>query len=149
MRLITLVVLSALMLAACEGSVVRTTVEEEATAKTFAPPAPSMAALYIYRAGHYAWAWPVEVTVVGAVNTRFPVDTFVRVEVPSGPTEVNCLTNARSDHQRREVMADQIRYFQVTLYRGDYGPYCLVSEVAPEVGQAFVRADRRIQSMSP
>src|SRR5947207_15622759 len=130
MRLISLVILSALMLAACEGPVVRTTVEEEAMAKTFAPPPPSLATLYIYRAGNYAWAWPVEVTVVGAVYTRMPVDTFVRVEVPPGPTEVNCLTNARADRQRREVLADQVRYFQVTLYRGEDGPSCLVPEVA-------------------
>src|SRR3954468_10816964 len=149
MRSISLLILSSLMLAACGGPVVRTTVEEEAIGKTFAPPAPSMAAIYIYRAGNYAWAWPVDVSVVGAVKTLFPVDTFVRVEVPPGPIEVNCITNARSDHQRREMAADQIRYFQVTLYRGEYGPYCLVSEATPEVGQAFVRADRRIQSMSP
>ena len=108
-----------------------------------------MAALYIYRAGHYAWAWPIDITVVGAVKTPLPVDTFVRVEVPPGPNEVYCLTNALSDRRRHELLADQVRYFQVTINRGEYGPFCLVAEVAPEYAQALIRANRRIEPMSP
>jgi len=143
------VILSLLLLASCGPPVMRTPVEEDAAAKLFAEPAPSMAALYIYRAGHYAWAWPVDVSVVGAVKTPLPIDSFVRVDVQAGPNEVYCITNALPDRRRTQLAADAVRYFQVTVNRGEWGPFCLVQEVSPEIGQAAVRGGRRIQPLWP
>jgi hypothetical protein len=149
MRATAGVILSLLLLASCGPPVMRTTVEEDTAAKLFPEPTPSRAALYIYRSGQYAWAWPVDVAVVGAVKTPLPVDTFVRVEVPPGPNEVYCITNALPDRRRTQLAPDHVRYFQVTVNRGEWGPFCLVAEVAPEVGQAAVRGSRRIQPLYP
>jgi hypothetical protein len=143
------VILSLMLLASCGPPVMRTSVEEDAAAKLFAEPPPAMAALYIYRAGHYAWAWPVDIAVVGSVKTPLPIDSFVRVEVPPGPNEVYCITNALPDRRRTQLGPDRVRYFQVTVNRGEWGPFCLVAEVAPEVGQAAVRGSRRIQPLWP
>ena len=149
MRSTCCVILSCLLLVGCGPPIMETPLAEDARAKTFADPAPSMAALYVYRAGHYAWAWPIDVTVVGSVKTPIPVDTFVRVEVPPGPNEVYCITNALSDRRRTELLANQVRYFQVTIERGEYGPFCLVAEAAPEYAQVIIRRNRRIQPMWP
>ena len=149
MRATAGVILSLLLLAACGPPVMKTAVEDDAAAKLFPEPASSKSALYIYRAGHYAWAWPVDISVVGAVKTPLPVDTFVRVDIAPGPNEVYCITNALPDRRRTQLVADRVRYFQVTVNRGEYGPFCLVREVSPEVGQAAVRASRRIQPLWP
>jgi hypothetical protein len=149
MRATAGVILSLLLLASCGPPVMRSTVEEDAAAKLFPEPEPAKAGLYIYRAGHYAWAWPVDIRVVGAVKTPLPIDSFVRVDVPPGPNEVYCITNALPDRRRTELLADRVRYFQVTVNRGEWGPFCLVSEVSPEVGQAAVRSSRRIQPLWP
>jgi hypothetical protein len=149
MRSTCCVILSFLLVAACGPPIIQTPVAEDVSAKAFANPAPSMAAIYIYRAGHYAWAWPIDITVVGTVKTPLPVDTFVRVEVPPGPNEVYCLTNALSDRRRAEFLAGDVRYFQVTIERGEEGPFCLVAEAAPEYAQAIIRGNRRIRAMWP
>jgi hypothetical protein len=154
MRSTGCVLLSFLLLAACGPPyfgppVMQATAEEDASAKAFVDPSPSMSAVYIYRAGHYAWAWPVDISLLGAVKTTLPVDTYVRADMAPGLNEVYCITNALPDRRRVELMADRVRYFQVTVNRGEFGPFCLVAEVAPEVGQAEVRRKRRIQPMWP
>jgi hypothetical protein len=149
MRSAGCVILSLLLLASCGPPVMETAVEEDRRAKTFADPGPSQSALYIYRTTPYAWAWPVNIRVVGSVQTPLPVDTFVRVDVTPGPNEVSCITNALPDRQRVELFAERVRYFEVSINRGDWGPFCLVREVSPEVGQQAVRGSRRIQPLYP
>ena len=149
MRSTGCVILSLLLLASCGPPVMETALVDDARAKTFADPPPSLSAVYIYRLNGYAWAWPVNISVVGAVKTPLPIDTFVRVDVPPGPNEVYCITNALPDRRRTELVAERVRYFQVTVNRGEWGPFCLVAEVAPEVGQAAIRSSRRIQPLYP
>jgi len=147
MRPTGLVILS-LLLASCGPPAVKTSPAEDAGAKLFPGPPPAQAALYIYRDSRF-WTWPVDVSVVGSVKTPMPVDSFVRVDVAPGPNEVQCKTNALPDRRRTELYADHVRYFQVTVNTGEWGPFCLVSEVPPEVGQAAVRSSRRIQPLWP
>ena len=149
MRATGCVILSLLLLSSCGPPVLETAVEEDASAKAFAGPPPSLSTLYIYRTTHYAWAWPVNIRVVGSVRTPLPVDTFVRVDVKPGPNEVFCITNALPDRQRVELFADRVRYFEVTVNRGEWGPFCLVREVSVEAGQQAVRSSRRIQPLYP
>ena len=149
MRATVGVILSLLLLASCGPPLMRTTAEEDAAAKLFPEPEPAKSALYIYRAGHYAWAWPVDIRVVGSVKTPLPVDSFVRVDVMPGPNEVYCITNALPDRRRTELVADHVRYFRVTVNHGEWGPVCLVTEVSAEVGQAGVKSGRRIQALWP
>jgi hypothetical protein len=138
-----------MLLAACGPPVQRTSVEEDTAAKAFAGPAASMAAVYIYRGGNYAPHLPVDVRVIGFVQTRLPVNTFVRAELPAGPNEVDCLINARPDRRRVELLADRIRYFEVTIDHGEWGPFCLVTEVPSSVGRAHVRSAQRIPPLYP
>jgi hypothetical protein len=149
MRSTGCVIFSLLLLASCGPPVMESALEEDARAKAFAEPPPSLSTVYIYRLDGYAWAWPVNISVVGAVKTPLPIDTFVRVDVRPGPNEVYCITNALPDRRRTELFAERTRYFQVTVNRGDWGPFCLVTEVSPDVGQAGVRASRRIQPLYP
>jgi|SRR4051794_9779304 hypothetical protein len=149
MRAIGCVILSLLLLTACGPPVLETATEDDARAKAFADPPPALSALYIYRTTHYAWAWPVNIRVVGAVATPLPVDTFVRVDIRPGPNEVYCITNALPDRQRVELFAERVRYFEVSINRGDWGPFCLVREVAAEAAQVAIRGSRRIQPLYP
>jgi len=149
MRSAGCVILSLLLLASCGPPVLESPQADDVRAKAFADPTPSQAAVYIYRTSHYAWAWPVNIRVVGAVRTPLPVDTYVRVDLEPGLNEVFCITNALPDRRRVELFAERVRYFEVSVNRGEWGPFCLVREVAPEVGQAAVRSSRRIQPLYP
>ena len=149
MRPTSLTILSCLLLAACGPSVQRTALQDDASAKAFPEPAPSMAAVYLYRDASYAPHWPVNVKVLGAVQTPLPVGSFVRAEVSPGLTEVSCVTNALPDRRRIDLLPDQTHYFRVTINAGDWGPFCLVAEVPASEGQAAVRAARRIPPLYP
>jgi hypothetical protein len=147
MRATGLVILS-LLLVSCGPPVRESSLQEEASAKQFLNPPPTKAAIYIYRRDEF-WTWPVDISVVSAVKTPLPIDSFVRVDIPAGPNEVLCKTNALPDRRRTEFLPERIRYFQVTINTGEWGPFCLVHEVPPEVGQAAVRTSRRIEPLYP
>ena len=150
MRPTFLAILSCLLAAACGPSIQRMALQDDANAKAFPQPTPSLAAVYIYRGGNYAPHWPVNIKLLGDhVQTPLPVGTFVRAEVPAGLTEVSCITNALPDRQRLDLQPDQTRYFRVTINAGDWGPFCLVDEVPAAEGQAAVLRAQRIPPLYP
>jgi hypothetical protein len=110
MRSTGCVILPLLLLASCGPPVTETAVADDQQAKSFVDPGPAQSALYIYRTGHYAWAWPVNIQVVDSVRTPLPV-------------------------------------VEVSVNRGEWGPFCHIREVSPEIGQAAVRSSRRIQPL--
>lgn len=147
MRATGLVLLS-LLLASCGPPVRESGRQAEASAKLFPLPPPAKSAIYIYRDGEF-WTWPVDISVVSAVRTPLPTNSFVRVDIPAGPNEVFCKTNALPDRRRTEFLPDSIRYFQVTINTGEWGPFCLVQEMPPEVAQAAIRSYRRVEPLYP
>ena len=140
--------LSLLMLGACVPAP-RATPQEDEQSKRFEPAPFDRAVLYIHRNSDFASFWESEVSVIGgggsSIHLPLPRDAFVRVEREPGPIEVSCMTSSLADRELTVVRAGQIRYFNVSLHVGAGSPYCLVREVAPEAGQAIVRAGRQVK----
>ena len=149
MRSTSLGILSCLLVAACGPPIERMALQDDANAKAFPQPAPSMAAVYIYRGGNYAPHWPIAMKVLGAVQTPLPVGTFVRADMQPGLTEISCKTNALTDRHPIDLKPNQTHYFRATIHAGDWGPFCLVAEVSPAEGQAAIQTARRIPPLYP
>src|SRR5215469_4780162 len=97
MRSTSLAILACLLVAACGPPIQHMALQDDANAKAFPQPVPSLAAVYIYRGGNYAPHWPIAMKVLGGVETPLPVGTYVRADMQPGLTEITCKTNALAD----------------------------------------------------
>ena len=59
-------------------------------AKRFDQPAPDKGALYIYRPGVMGFAKPIDVAIVGGATAQLNSYTYMRLEGPPGPVEIDC-----------------------------------------------------------
>jgi len=148
-RLLPLLML--LAVGACDQVIWSRPLDEE-RAKRFEPPTTNVGVLYIYRHGQTARNWAIGVSVTGTTRIELPADTFMRVEMTPGLTEVRCSTWGLTDRRQAEVAAGQIRYFEVAIrpgIPGDFtgGLYCLVSEVEAEQAQTMIRLKRRVEPL--
>jgi hypothetical protein len=138
------------LLSAC-ASVPRGTPAESDAAKRFDAPPSDVASLYIYRTTSYANTWRTVVNLVGnplkEFSTDLPAGTFLKVASPPGPAEINCVVANLPDRHQIEIVAGQIRYFEVTLRPSMYSPYCLVQETTPERAQPLVKGMTLVEPM--
>lgn len=83
-----LAAIAAVTLAACEGAPLpMATADQDAIGKQFAPPPAGMAALYVYRprSGNTA-----TVTAGSRLLGYLQGGNWLRVDLPSGPTDIQC-----------------------------------------------------------
>ena len=132
------------LLSACGGSPSAPS-QADQTAKQFPPPAPDKGALYVYRASWLGAARPVEVALVGGATVHLLPNTFVRLEGPPGPVEVDCKVGDQSGGRLVEIADGQTRYVEVAMTMGWWTPGCEVTEVGPDAGQRAVHAARRLE----
>jgi hypothetical protein len=111
--------------------------------KRFDPPAPGAGAVYVYRSGWMALARTVEVGVAGGYHAQLASNTYFRLEGPPGPVDIVCKTDNTADRQI-DIAPGEIRYVEVAMNAGVFGPRCSVEEVSPQQGQAAVLRAKRV-----
>ncbi len=115
-------------------------------AKGFPAPEPGSGALYVYRSGLMGFARPIDVQVVGGATAALMTSTYLRLEGPPGPIEIDCKVGDKTNATRLEIREGRIRYVEASMTVGALLPGCGLAEVPPEQGQAAVRAGRRVQA---
>jgi hypothetical protein len=132
------------MLAGC-AQVPMADPQADQMAKAFPMPAPGKGALYVYRTGYMGIARPVDVQVVGGRRAQLGSNTYLRLEGPPGPIEVDCKVGDKTGAGQVVIDEGRTRYVEVSLKIGALLPGCEVSEVAPQQGQAAVRGSKRVE----
>ena len=118
--------------------------QDDQQAKQFAPPAPDRGALYIYRHELMGFVKPIDVRVAGGSTAQLPINTYVRLEGPPGPIEVDCKVGDKQGALQVDIADGRTRYVEVSMTSGLWAPGCQLAEVPPDQGQTAVRASRRI-----
>ena len=119
--------------------------QADQAAKAFVPPEPGRGALYVYRSGVMGFALPIDVTIVGGRTAQLGYNTYVRLEGPPGPIEVDCKVGDNTGARQLEISEGRTRYVEVSMKATLLLPGCEVSEVSPDQGQAAVRSSRRVE----
>ena len=114
-------------------------------AKRFDQPAQDKGALYIYRPGWMGLAKPIDVAIVGGATAQLGSNTYLRLEGPPGPVEIDCRIGDNNAAQQVQIQDGQTRYVEVSMTIGWWLPGCEVAEVPPGQGQAAVLASKRLE----
>ncbi len=122
--------------------------EQDAEAKRFDRPPPDSGALYVYRSGWFGIIRPLDVGVAGGAQAALPANSYLRLEGPPGPVEVNCKVGDKSGQREVQVVPGETRYVEVSMTAGLWGPDCAIAEVPPDQGQAAVRSSKRVMPQS-
>jgi hypothetical protein len=114
-------------------------------AKRFDQPAPDKGALYIYRPGYLGLAMPIDVAIVGGATAQLNSHTFLRLEGPPGPVEIDCRVGSNNAARQVEIQDGQTRYVEVSIKIGLWLPGCEIAEVPSDQGQSAVLSSRRVE----
>ena len=114
-------------------------------AKRFDQPAADKGALYIYRPGYLGLAMPIDVAIVGGATAQLNSHTFLRLEGPPGPVEIDCRVGSNNAARQVEIQDGQTRYVEVSIKIGLWLPGCEIAEVPPDQGQSAVLSSRRVE----
>lgn len=136
-------VLLTLALGAC-ASVPLASRQADEEGKRFDPPATGAGTIYVYRPGGVmAMARTADVGVAGGYHAELAPDTYFRLEGPPGPIDLVCKTTNIAD-QQVGITSGEIRYVEVVMSAGLWGPQCSLKEVAPGEGQPAILQARRV-----
>ena len=140
---IGLPLLPLLVLGACaSGPAAPQPADQEA--KRFDRPAPDKGALYVYRPGWMGLATTIDVAIVGGTNAQLGSNTYIRLEGPPGPVEIDCKIGDKTAARQVEIQDGQTRFVEVSVKVGWWTPGCEIAEVPTDQGQAAVLASKRI-----
>ena len=114
-------------------------------AKRFDQPAPEKGALYIYRPGWLGLAKPIDIAIVGGATAQLNSHTYLRLEGPPGPVEIDCRVGDNNAARQVEIQDGQTRYVEVSMTIGLWQPGCDIAEVPPDQGQAAVLSSKRVE----
>jgi len=132
------------MLGACaSGPMAPSQADQEA--KRFDQPARDKGALYIYRPGWLGLAQAVDVALVGGATAQLGSNTYVRLEGPPGPVEIDCKIGDKTGAGQVEIRDGQTRFVEVSVKVGWWTPGCEIAEVPPDQGRAAVLASKRVE----
>jgi len=137
------VIAAALVLSGC-AQVPMADPQADQAAKAFPPPAPGKGALYVYRTGYMGLARPIDVQVVGGRTAQLGSNTYLRLEGPPGPIEVDCRIGDKTGAGQVLIDEGGTRFVEVSMKIGALLPGCEVAEVAPQDGQAAVQHSQRV-----
>jgi hypothetical protein len=117
------------------------TPSDDSAGKTFAPPSPGRAALYVYQGqGNVV----LDITVNQRVLGRLGEFTYLRTEVPPGRYDVRAkVNNVDAAVLALDVRAGEIRYIRATAAPQTY----TLREEPASVGQPAVLAAKRISEI--
>jgi hypothetical protein len=132
------------MLGAC-ANVPMAPPQADQDAKRFDQPAPEKGALYVYRAGWLGLIKPIDVAIVGGATAQLNSNTYLRLEGPPGPVEINCRVGDNNAAQQVEIQDGQTRFVEVSMKIGLWQPGCEIAEVPSSQGQAAVLASKRVE----
>ena len=135
-----------LSLAACANGPVAGP-QDDQQAKLFEQPARDKGALYVYRHELMGFTHPIDVAIAGGASAQLPINTYLRLEGPPGPIEVDCKMGDNQGAAQIEIAEGRTRYVEVSTTTGLWSSGCKLREVAPDVGQAGVRGSRRVEPM--
>lgn len=135
---------AALVLAGC-AQVPMADPQADQMAKAFPQPAPGKGALYVYRTGYMGIARPIDVQVVGGRTAQLANNTYLRLEGPPGPIEVDCKVGDRTGAGQVVIDEGRTRFVEVSMTVLSVLPGCAVAEVAPDQGQVAVRGSKRVE----
>jgi len=144
----TWLVIAALALAACEGaSLPMSSVEADSAGKRFEPPAPGMAALYVYRtrAGNDATMTAGQRTL-GTLQGR----TWLRVDLPPGRQDVRCSIPAWPTINSLDVdlqAGDIVTVSATEAVTSMWSAACLLVNEPAGVAYPAIRAGARIKEV--
>ncbi len=133
-----------LLTAGCAGGPMASP-QADQLGKQFVPPAQEKGALYIYRHEWMGFVRPIDVAVAGGASARLPVNSYMRLEGPPGPVEIDCKVGDRQGSAQVEIADGRTRFVEVSMTTGWWAPGCQVAEVPPDQGQAGVLASRRVE----
>ena len=142
----TIVTVAALLATAGCAQVPMAGPQTDQMAKAFPTPEPGRGALYVYRSGIMGLARPIDVQVVGGATASLMTDTYLRLEGPPGPIEVDCRVGDKTNATRLEIQEGRTRFVEASMKVGMLLPGCELAEVPPAQGQAAVRSGRRVQA---
>jgi hypothetical protein len=114
-------------------------------AKRFGQPAPDKGALYVYRPGWLGLAMPIDVAIVGGATAQLGSNTYLRLEGPPGPVEIDCRVGSNNAAQQVQIKDGQTRFVEVSIKIGLWLPGCEIAEVPPDQGHAAVLASKRVE----
>jgi len=112
--------------------------------KNFDPPAQGNGVVYVYRTGLMGFARPIDVAVVGGASAQLASNTYLRLEGPPGPIEIDCRIGDKTGGNQIQIGEGQTRYVEVAMKIGVLLPGCQVAEVSPDQGKAAVQRSRRV-----
>jgi hypothetical protein len=113
-------------------------------AKAFPPPAPGKGALYVYRTGYMGVARTIDVQVVGGRTAQLSSYSYLRLEGPPGPIEVDCKLGDKTGAGQVMIEPGGTRYVEVSMKVGALMPGCEVAEVSAQQGQSAVLNSKRV-----
>jgi hypothetical protein len=134
-----------LLVAACANTTIPIApAAEDAAGKQFAPPAPGLAALYIFRAND-----GTDYTIVDGQRTLgvLGAHNWMRVELPPGSHNIHCAVPKYSDLVSSTIVSlspGNIAYLSATLWESGFSCH-LVSEDA-DIGVPAVLRGARVQA---
>lgn len=135
-----------LMVSAC-ASVPMAPQDADASGKSFAPPAPGQAALYVYREGIFGGALALNVSMGQRLLGALGPDTWFRVDVPPGTYDIRCLGQEASDSKMIELAVGEIRFVEAAMRLGFVAARCAVFEVDAAKGRQAVLSGKRAQEI--
>ena len=112
--------------------------------KLFDPPAQDKGALYIYRSGLLGLARQIDVAVAGGASAQLATNTYLRLEGPPGPVEVECKVGDKTGGNQVEIASGWTRSIEVSMKVGLMLPGCEVAEVPAGQGKAAVQGSKRV-----
>ncbi|MBV8413002.1 MAG: hypothetical protein JOY64_35645 [Alphaproteobacteria bacterium] len=147
LRSVRLAALSPLLLAAAACGASPTAPQQaDQEAKQFAQPAPDKGALYVYRSpGFFGAAQALDIGIAGGASAALAPNTYIRIEGPPGPVEVDCKVRDKSGSAQVQVGDGQTRFVEVWMTMGWWTPGCEVAEVSPDQGRVAVLSGRRLE----
>lgn len=134
---------AALALAGC-AQVPMADPQADQSAKAFPPPTPGKGALYVYRTGYMGVARSIDVQVVGGSTAQLGANTYLRLEGPPGPIEVDCKIGDKTGAGQVLIEDGQTRFVEVSMTVLSLMPGCQVAAVPPDRGQVAVGRSQRV-----
>lgn len=135
-----------LLLSAC-ASVPMAPRDADAAGKTFAPPPPGSATLYLYRESIFGAAYSLALSVGQRNLGSLAADTWFRIDVEPGTYDIRCTTPEASDSKSFQIASGETRFVEAAIRMGFVAPRCAVFEVAPEKGRSAVVRGKRAQEV--
>ncbi|MGZ5903670.1 MAG: hypothetical protein ACXWK3_28260 [Reyranella sp.] len=133
-----------LVLGAC-ANVPMASPQADQDAKRFEQPAPDKGALYIYRSGWLGVAKPIDIAIVGGATAQLNSNTYLRLEGPPGPVEIDCRVGDNNGARQVEIQDGQTRFVEVSMKITLWQPGCEIAEVPPDQGHAAVLGSKRVE----